>query len=128
MMVFQTNTKAVSFHAKLHAHIFEEINKLTQLEIPEAEALTLVSEELILIFSKLFECHKTILDSEKGMDMATYTTRIIWASLKCHMEATDLLSNGISSIMLCCLLLSFISSWNRRARMCQRAWIQSSGT
>ena len=65
------------------------------MQIPEVEALTLVSEEFILIFNKFFECRKTILDFEKGMDMATYTSRIIWASLKCHMEAVELLKDGL---------------------------------
>lgn len=94
-MANSMNTHAVAFHTKLHAHILEEINKLTQLQIPEVEALTLVSEEFILIFNKFFECRKTILDFEKGMDMATYTSRIIWASLKCHMEAVELLKDGL---------------------------------
>ena len=52
MMANSMNSHAVAFHTKLHAHILEEINNITQLQIPEVEALVLVSEEFILIFNK----------------------------------------------------------------------------
>ena len=39
---------------KIHAHFEDEITKLTQLDIPESEALELVSEQFILIYGSLF--------------------------------------------------------------------------
>ena len=43
-------------HDKIHAHFEDKITKLTQLDIPESEALELVSEKFVLIFDDLFKC------------------------------------------------------------------------
>ena len=47
-----------NFHDKLHAHFEDEITKLRQLNIPENEALELVSEQFALIFDRLFDCRQ----------------------------------------------------------------------
>ena len=53
---------SIDSNERIHAHFDDEMTKLTQLEIPESEALQLVSEQFGLVIDQLFECRQEVLD------------------------------------------------------------------
>ena len=78
------------FHDKLHAHFEDEITKLTQLDIPENEALELVTKQFSLIFDGLFECRQAVLSyTGEDEDKVAHMVRCLWITLNTHMKMDD---------------------------------------
>jgi hypothetical protein len=88
-------SRAVDFHDKVHSHIKDELNKLIQLNIPEDDALVLVSEDLVLMFDRMFAERMKLFDSQKDRSKVEYVSCILWVSLRCHMVAMEFTEGGI---------------------------------
>jgi hypothetical protein len=93
-------TKARTFHTSIHDHVRSEMIKLVQMGVPESESLILLSEQILLIFNRFFEQRKLILQHRAGMDMADFTTRVVWVTLKTQVVAAEFLSDGIRNHQL----------------------------
>ena len=93
-------TKARSFHSAIHDHVRSEMIKLVQMGVPESESLILMSEQILLIFNRFFEQRKLILQHREGMDMADFTTRVVWVTLKTQVVAAEFLADGIRNHQL----------------------------
>ena len=93
-------TKARTFHSAIHDHVRSEMIKLVQMGVPESESLILLSEQILLIFNRFFEQRKLILQHREGMDMADFTTRVVWVTLKTQVVAAEFLADGIRNHQL----------------------------
>jgi hypothetical protein len=87
---------SIDFHDKLHAHFEDEITKLTQLDIPDAEALELVTEQFTLVFDSLFECRQAVMSyTGEGGDKVPHMVRCLWITLNTHMKMEAFFKNGL---------------------------------
>ena len=96
-------------NGKIHAHFEDEITKLTQLDIPEGEALELVAEQFTMIFDRLFDCRQEILEyTGAGVDEDTVEdmVRSPWTTLRTHMHMEAFIKHGLKFEMT--ILASFI--------------------
>ena len=88
--------RSADFHDKIHAHFEEKIKKLTQLDIPESEALELVSEQFALVFDALFECRQEVLAyTGEVNNEVTYMVCCLWITLNSHMKMEAFIKNGL---------------------------------
>lgn len=87
---------AAEFHTTLHTHMLNESTTLIELGIEEGEVCELLSEELILIFDRLFKCRTTVMEWDPNMDQVEYTTRVLWASLACLAKAEEFTRDGLA--------------------------------
>lgn len=69
---------------RIHTHFDSELTKLTQLGLKPTEALQLASEELVIIYNKLFESRMQAIKLKKHGDMMKFTSRAIYVTLLEH--------------------------------------------
>jgi hypothetical protein len=94
----------------LIAFMNSEILTLAQYGIPEAEAYTLVSDELQIIFRRMFEIRMKMQQFSADRDKDLYYARCIWFTMKAHMvmqEFSDL--NFATHVLISSLFVRFLA-------------------
>jgi hypothetical protein len=75
-----------------------ELLKLTQQHITEEDALILLSEEVIIMFSRIqTECMQRIEFVASHANKVDYTTRCIWITLQVHRVMQEFVQGGLQS-------------------------------
>ena len=90
--------KTVEWISKVHKHLDAELLKLTQQHITEEDALILLSEEVIIMFSRIqTECMQRIEFVASHANKVDYTTRCIWITLQVHRVMQEFVQGGLQS-------------------------------
>ena len=125
------------WYTTVHAFFDEDLQQLIGLGIPEADALVLLSEYLIIMMDRISLLRQNLMEFSMVDDQVDYQTRCLWVSLQVHQELDALATNGlcynsshwlrsfVSSLfrqaqMLLPVLAQSLTSWNPRSR--SRGW------
>ena len=84
----------VAWYTKLHAFFDEDLKTLTDLGIPGASALRLISEYVIIMFDTFHKFQQEMMSYCKNMVHADFLARVIWVSLKIHEAMAKFLGTG----------------------------------
>jgi hypothetical protein len=91
--------KTVEWISKVHKHLDAELLKLTQQHITEEDALILLSEEVIIMFSRIqTERMQRMEFVASRANKADYMTRCIWITLQVHRVMQEFVQGGLQSI------------------------------
>jgi len=97
LMAYQMALDCQTFHNHVISHISSEfINLIEQMKLPEDAAKKVLSAQLRIVFSHLFNVRKDVYPYTKSRDGTQYCTRVIWCSLKAHMLCKKMLENDLS--------------------------------
>jgi hypothetical protein len=90
--------KTVEWISKVHKHLDAELLKLTQQHITAEDALILLSEEVIIMFSRIqTERMQRMEFVASRANKADYMTRCIWITLQVHRVMQEFVQGGLQS-------------------------------
>jgi hypothetical protein len=88
--------KTVEWISKVHKHLDTELLKLTQQHITEEDALILLSEEVIIMFSRIqMERMQWMEFVASHANKVDYMTRCIWITLQVHRVMQEFVQGGL---------------------------------
>ena len=91
--------KTVEWISKVHKHLDAELLKLTQQHITAEDALILLSEEVIIMFSRIqTERMQRMEFVASRTNKVDYMTRCIWITLQVHRVMQEFVQGGLQSI------------------------------
>ena len=87
--------KTLNWYATVHRHFDAELQRLSQVHIPEDECLILLSEETILMFTMIHTIRKQRMEFTLKGKRVEYMVRCIWLTLKAHSVMEDFIKSGL---------------------------------
>ena len=91
--------KTVEWISKVRKHLDAELLKLTQQHITAEDALILLSEEVIIMFSRIqTERMQRMEFVASRANKVDYMTRCIWITLQVHRVMQEFVQGGLQSI------------------------------
>jgi len=70
------------FHEKLHNHFEDQLSTLVDSGIPVDEVLTLLSDQFVLLFGRLYSARKLSLEYTRNVDVWDWGVRAVWVAMK----------------------------------------------
>ncbi len=79
----------------VHKHLDEELQKLTQMGIPEGNVLVLLSEEIIIMFKCFHAIRRKRFDFTVQGAGVKYMVCCVWLTLQVHVEMDEFVKNSL---------------------------------
>ena len=89
--------RTVEWVHTVHKHLDMELTRLTQLHISEEESLILLSEEVILMYSRIHDVRKHMMEFTGQVNKVDYMVRCIWVTLQVHRVMQEFVQGGLKS-------------------------------
>ena len=70
------------FHEKLHNHFEDQLSTLVDSGIPVDEVLTILSDQFVLLFGRLYSARKLSLEYTRNVDVWDWGVRAVWVAMK----------------------------------------------
>ena len=89
--------RTVEWVHTVHKHLDMELTRLTQLHISEEESLILLSEEVIIMYSRIHDVRKHMMEFTGQINKVDYMVRCIWVTLQVHQVMQEFVQGGLKS-------------------------------
>jgi len=89
--------RTVEWVHTVHKHLDMELTRLTQLHISEEESLILLSEEVIIMYSRIHDVRKHMMEFTGQVNKVDYMVRCIWVTLQVHRVMQEFVQGGLKS-------------------------------
>eukprot|EP00804_Cyclotella_cryptica_P009187 CCRYP_003238-RA/>CCRYP_003238-RA protein AED:0.48 eAED:0.48 QI:0/-1/0/1/-1/1/1/0/166 len=93
-------TRSHDWWIALAGYISEELLTLGQYGIPEHKVYTLVSDELQVMFRKMFTLRMKMQVFSASRDKHLYLAKAVWIAMQCHMVMDEFLELGFGTHVL----------------------------
>jgi hypothetical protein len=87
--------QTLNWYQTVHKHLDSELSKLTQLGVKAKEVLTLLSEEVIIMFDRFYAIRCKCMDFTVKGTGVEYMTRCIWLTLQVHVLMNKFVKDGM---------------------------------
>jgi hypothetical protein len=89
--------KTTVWNVKLHRHLNAELNRLTQMGLNKDAVLTLLTEEVLILFKLVHNVRKTGQAFSMASNPKEFMLQCLWVTLGCHVAMEEGVKNGIST-------------------------------
>ncbi len=89
--------RTVEWVHTVHKHLDMELTRLTQLYISEEESLILLSEEVTIMYSRIHDVRKHMMEFTGQVNKVDYMVRCIWVTLQVHRVMQEIIQGGLKS-------------------------------
>ena len=89
--------RTVEWVHTVHKHLDMELTRLTQLHISEEESLILLLDEVIIMYSRIHDIRKHMMEFTGQVNKVDYMVWCIWVTLQVHRVMQEFVEGGLMS-------------------------------
>ena len=89
--------RTVEWVHTVHKHLDMELSRFTQLHISKEESLILLLEEVIIMYARIHDVQKHMMEFTTHVNKVDYMVRCIWVTLQVHRVMQEFVQGGLKS-------------------------------